>query len=452
MSLREYWNNWLQHRDDAFVHGEIVHTLVHVSPFDVDDLHFALERGIDFNAVQDGGLTKAPLWMLMLPRRFDVIDDVDDRSAAALTMLEIVENIDFAARTDKGDSALHVLDKGASLALFTALVSRGCDVHAVDRHQRPLLFAWLSRPDIVRVLLAAGVAIDGYDRPVMHRLLDMQGKGGDVVGVAELLLAAGASLAPWMDAGRQVEGSPPETLVQRALRSANPELVPWLLAHGVDATVQERLRFAAKRFESRADGDELLAILADALAVDDEAANIQLYWQLKVLAHARNNERIEAVAAGEESLRRFGVHDVIFDALLPNWLRVPGKLELAWSTWQELQQRFDPKGEAAANIIAHLVVLHVETKQLRAGRSLLAYADDARGTKESRPGLMDFNLACLCALTHDVDGTVHHSTHALGKDYTAKDFNDADFDAVRDEPAFAELLAEHARKRRRHED
>lgn len=442
MSLRAYWTNWLQNRDDEFIHAQIVSLLVNASPFDIDDLHFAIERGVDFNAVEDGGLTKAPLWMLMLPRWSEVIDDVDDRSAAALAMLENVDNIDFTARTGRGESALHLLHEGTSLALFTALVSRGCDVHAVDR-QQPLLFAWLSRPDIVRVLLAAGVAVDGDGQPVMHRLLNAQGEGGDVVGVAELLLAAGASLAPWQG----------ETLVQGALRSANPELVPWLLAHGQTATAQQRLHFAAKRFEHDAAGDELLAILDQAYGADNDVVTVPLYWQLKVLAHARNNERIEAVAAGEESLRRFGVHDAIFDALLPNWLRVPGKLELAWSTWQMLQPRFAPKGEAAANIIAHLVVLHVETKQLRAGRSLLAYADDARGTKESRPGLMDFNLACLCALTNDVDGAVRHSAYALNKGYRVNEFDDADFNAVRNEPAFAALLAEHARpKRRRHED
>jgi hypothetical protein len=276
----------------------------------------------------------------------------------------------------------------------------------------------------------------------MHRLLHEQGHGGDIVAVADALLAAGASMAPWKK----------ETLVQRALRSANPELVPWLLAHGLEATIHERLLFAAKRFESGADGDELLAILADAHAADDEATNVQLYWQLKVLGHSRNNERIEAVAAGDESLRRFGVHDVIFDALLPNWLRVPDKLEQAWSTWQELQPRFDPKGEAAANIIAHLVVLHIALNQLRAGQALRDYADAARNTKESRPGLMDFNLACLCGVTGDVDGVVHHATYALAKDYGARDFNDADFDSVRDAPAFVALLAQHTRpRRRRHE-
>lgn len=442
MSLRAYWTNWLQHRDDAFVHAEIVNTLVNASPFDVDDLHFALERGVDFNAIEEGGLAQAPLWFLILPRRDNVLDDVDDRSAAALAMLELIDAIDVSGRDSDGATALQVLHEGVSLALFSALLQRGASIETVDP-RRPLLFSWLARPDIVRVLLAAGVAIDIGPQPVMHRLLHEQGHGGDVVAVAELLLATGASLAPYKG----------ETLLQRALRSANPELVPWLLAHGETATAQQRLHFAAKRFEHNAAGDELLAILEEAHNVDNDVVTEPLYWQLKVLAHARNNERVEAVAAGEEHVRRFGVHDAIFDALLPNWLRVPGKLEVAWSTWQKLQPQFDPKGTAAANIIAHLVVLHVAINQLRAGRALLAYADDARGTKESRAGLMDFNLACLCALTNDVDGAVRHGTHALSKGYRVNEFDDADFDAVRDEPAFSALLAEHARpKRRRHED
>lgn len=442
MSLRDYWSNWLQHRDDAFVHEQIVDTLVNASPFHIDDLHFALERGVDFNAVEPGGMTRAPLWMLMLPRNDVVVDDVDDRSAAALLMLELIEPRDINARTDNGATALHVLHERASLALVAALVSRGCDVHARNRRSQPVLFSWLARPDVVRLLLAAGVSVDADGPPVLHRLLHHQGDGGDVVAVAELLRAAGASLAPWQG----------ERIVQRALRSANPELVSWLLAHGAEATLHERLRHAAKRFEHGAGGNELLSLLADALAVDADAAAAPLYWHLKTLAHSRNNERAEAVAAGEESLRRFGVDDAIFVALLPNWLRVPGKLELAWSTWQELQPRFDPKGDAAANIIAHLVVLHIAAKQLRAARSLLRIADDARGTRESRPGLMDFNLACLCGVTGDVDGAVHHAAHALKNGYGVGDFDDADFDGVRDAPSFAALLTQHAQPTgRRHE-
>lgn len=434
MSLREHWTNWLQHRNAASVQEEFIEHLVNASPFNPDDLDFVIERGTDFNAVVEGSMGTAPLWFLMLPQRDRVVDDVNDRSAAALAVLERLPGIDVTARNANDESALQVLHQEASLALFTTLLARGCD--------RPPLALWLSRSDVVRVLLDAGGSqqVDGLEQPVMHRLLHEQGRGGDIVAVADLLRAAGAPLSPWKG----------ETLVQRALRSQNPELVPWLLRHGLEATVHERLRYAAKRFECGADGDELTGILkATRAACGDEATDLQLFWQLSVLAHGRNNDREKAAAAGEESIRRFGLHDVIFDALLPNWLRLPGKLELAWSTWQELQPRFDPQGEAAANIIAHLVVLHVSTRHLREGRSLLAWADDARGTKESRPGLMDFNLACLCALTGDVDGTVRHGTWALGKDYGAGDFDDADFDAVRDEPAFAALI--ESARRRRHE-
>ena len=183
-----------------------------------------------------------------------------------------------------------------------------------------------------------------------------------------------------------------------------------------------------------------LALVALDEALETHGEDWRL-WHLKSAAHRAQGDLRSAVATAEEGLSRYGPKPHLVDLLFV-YLARSGRGAEAVARWNDLAPSFDATQNPAANTLAHLVVCFIQAGHRTQGLERLApLFERARGTSQSREGLMEFNAACLFALEGDADHAAQWAAHALALGYRTGEFDDADFDAVRRAPVFEQLLA-----------
>jgi hypothetical protein len=184
---------------------------------------------------------------------------------------------------------------------------------------------------------------------------------------------------------------------------------------------------------------------AEALVVLDAALDLDgadwRLWHLMSEAHRARNDLGAAVTAAVEGLARNGPEPHLVDLLFV-YLARSGRGAEAVSWWSELGPHFRPRAPPAANTLAHLVVCFIQAgRQADALEQFAVHFEAARGTSQSRPGLMEFNASCLYALEGRSLDAARWAARALEHGYQAAEFDDADFAAVRESPVFETLLS-----------
>jgi uncharacterized protein len=151
--------------------------------------------------------------------------DAYEHSVAAGTAVATREPRLIRERTSLGETALHLLVLGTSVAAVRSLVGIGAEVDALcHAGESPLsLAASIGRAEMVQALLDGGarIVVDGQWQPTLHRAV----RNGNV-DVVRLLLDAGANVNEQADFG--------EAPIHVAAEEGHTELLVLLLARGAD--------------------------------------------------------------------------------------------------------------------------------------------------------------------------------------------------------------------------
>ncbi|MFO0595729.1 MAG: hypothetical protein U0228_10500 [Myxococcaceae bacterium] len=201
----------------------------------------------------------------------------------------------------------------------------------------------------------------------------------------------------------------------------------------------------AERLASSGQPGAALVALDEALEAHGDDWRL---WHLKAATHRQLGDLASAVATAEEGLARYGPKPHLVD-LLFSYLARAGRGAEAVERWAELAPSFKAFTNPAANTLAHLVVCFISAGQRgQALEQLAPLFETARGTTQSRAGLMEFNAACLFALEGRVADATLWSARALELGYQPKEFADADFDGIRTDGLFSQFLAHVSGDRR----
>lgn len=114
-----------------------------------------------------------------------------------------------------------------------------------------------------------------------------------------------------------------------------------------------------------------------------------------------------------------------------------GEVDELVSFWYNNRNKFKPDQGEAANIIANLIVAFDQAgKSVEAITEFAPLLDKAGGAKESKRGLINFNLACMYGKNGSEIKAVEQIVKALEGAFVVEELSDQNFDNIRDGKLF----------------
>lgn len=438
--------------------------------FTIDNMEKLAALGFDVNVM--GKWSRTPYW-------FSFFNDFEGDIELAKRILNI-KGLDINAGSEKGYSILFkmksilesVTNSHFAGDFVKLLLEKGLKPDTLSKEVRTALFFAGDYPEISKLLVSTGLDINTRDHhghtPFSYFCYTTE-KSETVNEYVQSFIELGADIHSEITIPDSDKTG--MTPLFWAIKSRNLPLVKSLLSKGVEKNHVSQNDLTALEVALGTQKSELVDLFFDEFRKDYHVRiksklvgyymalqdwNEVLRWGLQIdeaeleswevlhqisYAYRKNDDIYKAEVNGLKAIKKFGYNNYLIDNMIYIYV-ISARPTDAIKFWHECKNSFDPKGDAAANTVGHIIVAYDQLKKHAEGiDELKKYADLCHGTTEGRKGFSQFNFACLYGEVNDIAGVIHYAAVAISADYDAPDFEyDSCFDSVREHMAFKILM------------
>ncbi|AUC75409.1 ankyrin repeat domain-containing protein [Olleya sp. Bg11-27] len=238
----------------------------------------------------------------------------------------------------------------------------------------------------------------------------------EAVQIAKMLVSASADVNAMLEKG--------DNPLMLAHKANNKDLIDLLIQAEATAPEQALLKIKFLRCGSQKAWEQLIDMEeAIILAYPDD---FTIVLRLAEAHYFFNSNYTQAAVYGNRALLLKANNNAL-NILIMSLIRL-GQLQKTIDVFLEHKGAFDPIRMLADNIIANLIVAYCASGQIKEGLAVLSpYFSKVEESKRAR-GVMNFNIACMYALSNDIHEMLPYVIHALEREYTKADFlNEGDF-------------------------
>ncbi|QXP58675.1 ankyrin repeat domain-containing protein [Olleya sp. HaHaR_3_96] len=392
-------------------------------------------KGIDFNATSKRGSNVLSTFDSSLETL--TLEQADDYTLVFIkTIIEKGFNYAFINKT--GDTTLHYIEKSPKAVAY--LVEKGLDINVANaKGKTPLMQFCIEASnneaylEAVKKYIALGADIHStindeessrHGWTALHYAIL-----GRVPLIVDYLLSIGAKTDQVFKEG--------VTTLDLAIKTKNQDIMALFMdnveAHKTPSVIKSMITF----FLANMNYSKIIAWF-EALPLED--ANWETLHTASI-AYRKMGDIESATKYGVLAIEKFGINNFLLDNMVFIYV-MNGEFQKALDIWQQYRPDFDPTADPAANTIAHVVVAYDQLGKYKDGfEDVIVFVEKAENTRETRAGLLFFNVACLAANTNAIEDAIILSARAINKDYTSADFSDSSFDTIRDTAIFKTLMS-----------
>ncbi|BCE02106.1 ankyrin repeat domain-containing protein [Marinicellulosiphila megalodicopiae] len=438
--------------------------------FQISSMEKLINLGLDVN--KKVSFDSRPYW-------FGFIDDIDGDIELLRKILNL-KGLDINSTSKSGTTIINSLISEAryldnsddfSLEFIKILIDKGFDIHKKLKNNKSLLHPLIIFPKAATLLVSQGLNInDSTSRsitPLMYFLQECYNSDTSLETV-QRYIELGADIH--LEVNDDTSERNGWTALHFAILAKSSSIVEYLLS--IDAKSDQVFKNGTTTLDValKYQNEDIIDLFYDESQSDilssatkksfintfmlNQDYNQVIEWFFKIpdkdlewetmhhlsFAYRKTGDIANQIKFGLEAIERFGANNFLIDNMV--FIYVLSQKYTEAITFFELHKpNFNPTSDPAANTIAHIVIAYDQLGLQQQGiNQLKDLIEDAKDTRESKPGLMFFNVACLYAAINDVDNTISLSALAIGKGYIKADFDDPCFKDIRTSEKFQTLL------------
>ncbi|MBU2951583.1 ankyrin repeat domain-containing protein [Tamlana agarivorans] len=453
------------------INHEKVHETIKYAEFKIEAMEKFVSLGFNVNVKSGlGGL----------PKFFDFVEGLQGDQVLLKRVLNI-KGINFNELSKRGSNILSVFNRTLELlsleqaddfsfVFIKLIIEKGFNYTFIDKRGNSILHYIEKSPKALAFLVEKGLDINSVNTKgitsLMHFCLEASNNEAYVEAVKKYI-KLGADIH--ISVNNEESTKHGWTALHHAIYGRVPLIAKYLLSIGAKYDQVFKDGTTTLDLTIKTNNKEVISLFMDAIETNKTPTVIKsmiafflvnmnyseiITWFEELPLEEANWETLHTASVayrkigaiktatkyGLLGIKKFGINNYLLDNIVFIYV-VSGEFQKALEIWNQFKNEFIPTNDPAANTIGHVVVAYDKLNKHKEGfEDVFEFVEKAKSTRETKAGFMFFNVACLASINNDIDNTINLSALALSKAYKASDFNDCNFDTIRNTNIFKTLM------------